>query len=81
MIKNKDKKEMIALKVDLKMPIREFKQYVLAKNERKPFFLEFHMDNSQLLKELLEKSENEIIKIFTNMNIFDAKCINHRDAD
>ena len=58
------------------MTIKEFKQYILAKNGRKAFFLEFHMDNNQTLQELYDKSEDKIIKIYTNINKFNAKCIN-----
>ena len=63
------------------MTIREFKQYVLTINENKPFFLEFNMDNLQLLNKLVLKSEDKVVKIFTNLEVFDARCTDQKTGN
>ena len=59
--------------LDMSMTIRDFKSYVLAINKNMPFFLEFNMDNSKILGDLVEKSQNQVIKVFQKIDLFDGK--------
>jgi hypothetical protein len=53
--------------------------YILAINGGNPFFLEFNMDNSSLLLELIYMSVDKIIKVYDNLDVFDAKCVDYKN--
>ena len=61
--------------VDPKITIGEFKCFLLRHFEGKMFFLKFCMDNSQSLREYLDRAGKNIVKVYTDLKVFPMKVV------
>lgn len=51
-----DKIEDQMISLNDKMPIKDLKSYILSLTEQQPFFLKFHMNNTETLQDLINRT-------------------------